>query len=74
MHTFEAIHFSSEQQIYYSDLHQLRQMPSQEDFQKKTSHNIFVVNTSRILFDLNFKRIHSYFFGAVEKNYNCINH
>ena len=23
-------------------------------------------NTNRILFDLNFKRIHSYFFGAVE--------
>ena len=36
--------------------------------EKKTSKFLFTVKTNRILFDLNFKRIHSYFFGAVEKN------
>ena len=73
-HLKQFISVLNSKYITYSDLNQLQQMPSQKTFKKKTSHNKFVVNTNRILFDLNFKRIHSYFFGVVEKNYNCINH
>ena len=49
----EAIYFSSELANLIFKSEPIKTNASSEDF-KKTSHNKFVVNTNRILFDLNF--------------------